>query len=60
MWLSDRRKFLGMMAALVGSSCGFVPAYGPGGPAADLLGKVMVDDPFDKNSFDLVGRLQER
>ena len=24
------------------------------------MGKVMVDDPFDKNSFDLVGRLQER
>ncbi len=60
MWLSERRKFLGMMAALASSSCGFVPAYGPGGPAADLLGKVMVDDPFDKNSFDLVGRLQER
>ena len=60
MWLSDRRKFLGLLAALAGTSCGFVPAYGPGGPAQDLLGKVMVDDPDDKNSFDFVGRLEER
>ncbi len=60
MWLSDRRKFLGLLAALASASCGFVPAYGPGGPARGLLGKVVVDDPYDKNSFDLVGRLEDR
>ena len=60
MWLSDRRNFLGLLAALAGTSCGFVPAYGPNGPARGLLGKVSVDDPYDKISFDLVGRLEER
>ena len=60
MWLSDRRKFLGLLAALASAACGFVPAYGPGGPARGLLGKVVVDDPYDKNSFELVGRLEER
>lgn len=57
---SDRRTFLTLLTALAGASCGFVPAYGPGGPARGLMGKVSVDDPNDKNSFDLVGRLEER
>lgn len=57
---SDRRSFLGVLAALPLSACGFTPAFGPGGPARGLLGKVQIDDPADKNAFDLVGRLQER
>ena len=60
MWSSDRRSLLGLIAALPLAACGFTPAYGPSGPARGLLGKVAVDDPADKNAFDLVGRLQER
>ncbi|WP_241427764.1 LPS assembly lipoprotein LptE [Fertoeibacter niger] len=47
-----------MLAALAG--CGFTPAYAPGGPAAELQGAVRVDNPTDKNAFDLVERLEER
>lgn len=41
-------------------ACGFTPAYGPKGPAAGLQGSVSVQAPADKNSFDLVERLEER
>lgn len=58
MWLSDRRTFLAGMLALAG--CGFQPAYGPGGPARKLLGTIHVNDPTDKDGFDLVERLEER
>jgi LPS-assembly lipoprotein len=56
---SDRRSFL-MLAALSLTGCGFTPAYAPGGPAAQLQGAVRVDDPNDKNGFDLVERIEER
>lgn len=56
---SDRRHFLCLMAALPLGSCGFTPAYGPGGPAGGMLNKVGIDDPTDKNAFDFVGRMQE-
>ncbi len=66
MWLSDgqkppalpRRAAIGLLLALAG--CGFTPAYAPGGPAAGLQGAVRIDDPTDKNAFDLVERLEER
>lgn len=57
---SDRRKFLTGLAALPLVACGFEPAYAPGGPAFDLLDRVTVDDPSDKDDFDLVERLEER
>ena len=57
---SDRRSFLALLAASPLAACGFTPAYGPGGPAAALNGQIALDDPTDKNSFDLVGRLEER
>ncbi len=57
---SDRRIFLSLLAALPLAACGFTPAYGPSGPARGLLGRVRVDDPDDKLSFDLVARLEER
>ncbi len=41
-------------------ACGFTPAFGPNGPADGLIGRVRVDDPKDKNGFDLVERLEER
>ncbi|AXQ94461.1 LPS assembly lipoprotein LptE (plasmid) [Cereibacter azotoformans] len=55
---SDRRSFL--LAALALAGCGFRPAYGPGGPAEKLQGSIRVEDPTDKNGFDLVERLEER
>jgi LPS-assembly lipoprotein len=57
---SDRRTFLLLMAAMPVAGCGFAPAYGTGGPAAGLQGRIRVDDPYDKNGFDLVQRLEER
>lgn len=56
---SDRRAFLLGLAALP-AACTFTPAYAPGGPAAALQGAIRVDDPSDKNGFDLVERLEER
>jgi LPS-assembly lipoprotein len=57
---SDRRTFLLLMAAMPVAGCGFAPAYGTGGPAAGLQGRIRVNDPYNKNGFDLVQRLEER
>ncbi|SPH23846.1 hypothetical protein DEA8626_02918 [Defluviimonas aquaemixtae] len=57
---SDRRTFLAGLLALLLAGCGFEPAYAPGGPASGLLDQVRVDDPADKDDFDLVERLEER
>jgi LPS-assembly lipoprotein len=56
----DRRTLLTLIAALPLAACGFTPAYGPGGPAKALLGRVSIASPTDKNEFDLVERLEER
>ena len=53
-----RRGFL--LAPLVLAACGFTPAYGPDGGATRLNGAIRVQDPTDKNGFDLVERLEER
>ena len=53
-----RRAFLA--APLILTACGFSPAYGPGGSAGKLTETVWVQDPTDKNAFDLVERLEER
>lgn len=58
MSLPDRRSLILLPLAL--AACGFAPAYGPGGAAADLQGSVRVAAPTDKNGFDLVERLEER
>lgn len=55
----NRRTLLALLAAPL-AACTFTPAYAPGGPAAALQGAVRVDDPSDKNAFDLVERLEER
>jgi LPS-assembly lipoprotein len=57
---SDRRTVLTLLAAAPLAACGFEPAYAPGGPAAGLLGQVTVDAPEDRDSFDLVARLEDR
>ncbi len=54
----NRRIFLLLAVPL--AACTFTPAYAPGGPATKLLNQVRVDDPSDKNAFDLVERLEER
>ena len=56
--LVTRRSLL--IAPLLLAACGFTPAYGPGGGATRLTGAVRVQDPVDKNGFDLVERLEER
>lgn len=53
-----RRALLICLLAL--PACGFTPAYAPGGPAAGLQNSIRIDDPTDKNAFDLVERLEER
>jgi LPS-assembly lipoprotein len=53
-----RRAFL--LTTLALAACGFTPAYAPSGAATKLLGTVWVQDPTDKNGFDLVERLEER
>ncbi|WP_066704632.1 LPS assembly lipoprotein LptE [Celeribacter ethanolicus] len=54
----DRRTFLISLAALTG--CGFSPAYGPGGAGALLRGKVDIDAPWDRESYNLNKRLTEQ
>ena len=49
-----------LLAPLLLAACGFTPAYAPGASATALLGAVWVQDPTDKNGFDLVERLEER
>ncbi|MEH7827688.1 LPS assembly lipoprotein LptE [Gemmobacter denitrificans] len=54
-----RRNFMTLAGAAL-AGCTFTPAYAPGGPAEALQGAIRVDDPNDKNGFDLVERLEER
>jgi LPS-assembly lipoprotein len=49
-----------MVLPLVLAACGFTPALAPDGPATGLTGAVWVQDPTDRNGFDLVERLEER
>ncbi|SLN66848.1 hypothetical protein PSA7680_03539 [Pseudoruegeria aquimaris] len=54
----DRRTLLISLAGL--AACGFEPAYGPGGSAANLRGSILVDDPTERFSFELVKQLETR
>lgn len=61
MSLFDRRRLLiALSAGGLLAACGFQPVYAPGGSAAGLLDQVRIDDPDDRNGFDLVERLEER
>ncbi|MEM9754907.1 MAG: LPS assembly lipoprotein LptE [Pseudomonadota bacterium] len=61
MWSSDRRGTLAALAgALALSACGFAPIYGSGGPGQTLRGRVAVDAPTSRVSFELVARLEDR
>ncbi|MCT8158478.1 LPS assembly lipoprotein LptE [Pseudoruegeria sp. SHC-113] len=54
----DRRTLLISLAGL--AACGFEPAYGPSGAAANLRGSILVDEPTDRFSFELLKQLEER
>lgn len=54
---SDRRTFL-LLPLL--AACGFAPAYGPGGGAAALQGRITTADPVERYGYDLVTRLEDR
>jgi LPS-assembly lipoprotein len=56
----DRRTFLTCLAALPLAACGFTPAYAPQGAAGRLRGRIAVQAPVDRNSFDLVRALEQR
>ncbi len=58
MSLFSRRAFLLSLSGL--AACGFEPAYGPNGSAAGLRGAILVDNPTDRYSFELVKQLEER
>jgi len=57
---SDRRTLLTLLAALPLAACGFAPAYGPGGAAGRLRGRVAVTAPTDRNGFELLRQLEQR
>jgi len=57
--LSYKRRTL-ILSLLALGACGFQPAYGPTGPAANLQGSIEVDTPNTRDGFNLVRRLEER
>jgi len=54
----NRRYFL--LSALALAGCGFEPVYGTNGSASDLRGAILVDEPTDRNQFQLVEQLERR
>lgn len=57
--LSFNRRFLILSLVALGA-CGFQPAYGPNGAAANLQANIEVDAPTTRNGFNFVRRLEER
>lgn len=58
---SDRRTFVAALGGLFAlGACGFTPVYGPGGVGQELLGRVEVKAPEDREAYELVKRLEER
>nr|WP_319248674.1 hypothetical protein [uncultured Celeribacter sp.] len=57
---SDRRTFLIALGASFGalSACGFTPTYAPGGAGNALRGKVVVDAPDTRDSYNLTKHLR--
>lgn len=55
----NRRAFL-IAAAATAAGCGFTPAYGPGGGASVLQGRVEVDEPNTRDGYLLVRQLENR
>lgn len=55
----NRRFILTALPATL-AACGFTPAYAPGGGASALQNAVLIDDPNDRDSFQLVKQLEAR
>ena len=51
---------LGLVALGTVSACGFRPAYGPGGAAAGLFGRISLADPGSRDGLTLNNRLIQR
>lgn len=49
-----------MLGLMPLAGCGFQPAYGTNGVAADLQGRVALQDPSERDEFDLVARFEDR
>lgn len=60
MSLFDRRGALALIAASLVGACGYAPVYAPGAEARALRNTVLVDEPRDKDAFDLTRRVEER
>ncbi|MCW1950016.1 MAG: hypothetical protein KIH44_001425 [Octadecabacter sp.] len=60
MLLSDRRKFLGVLAALSLTGCGFTPVYGTNGSTRTLRGRIAYRAPNTPEGFRLRARLEDR
>lgn len=58
MLLSDRRFFL--LGALALGSCGFEPVLDEKNKPLNLRGKILVDRPTDRDSFELVRQMETR
>lgn len=58
MLLSDRRCFLLGLTAL--GACGFEPVYGTNGSATALRGRILVDEPKNRQQFQLTEQLEQR
>lgn len=56
---SDRRTFL-LLSVLGLGACGFTPALGPEGSAANLRGLIEVEEPVSVEGFELVRALKSR
>ncbi len=61
MWSSERRRALGLLAALpLLAGCGFEPLYGTGSPAGEMVGRVEVATIDGDAGFVMRERLTER
>lgn len=56
----DRRTLLTGLACAGLSACGFAPAYGPGGQAGQLQGRIGFNTPATRGGYLLLRRLEDR
>lgn len=61
MSLSNRRSFVaGFLGLTALAGCGFEPVYGTNGSASGLRGAILVDEPKDRQQFQLTEQLETR
>lgn len=57
---SDRRSFLGLLAALPLCACGFTPVYAPGGAGGALQNSIIADAPNTRLDYEFVKHFETR